>query len=199
MSCPGFESLLAPPSSSSSSSVPSFFGPSLHRHYAASSLLRPLLTSPRLSPWRSPQVRCRISPLAPPGSTRCVLMIFGLRCSEAACRPHHASLPVRVPAVESLLSASFSFASRLRLAVQLRLPSSAPIGSFHPTRFCPCWAHSARVPLDPLYAKRTDSPLPNRPTGASAAVNRTTQRKLPRTSRRLSVASPTYRLEPVVV
>ena len=146
MSCPGFESLLAPPSSSSSSSVPSFFGPSLHRHYAASSLLRPLLTSPRLSPWRSPQVRCRISPLAPPGSTRCVLMIFGLRCSEAACRPHHASLPVRVPAVESLLSASFSFASRLRLAVQLRLPSSAPIGSFHPTRFCPCWAHSAPDP-----------------------------------------------------
>jgi hypothetical protein len=23
------------------------------------------------------------------------------------------------------------------------LPSSAPIGSFHPTRFCPCWAHWA--------------------------------------------------------
>jgi hypothetical protein len=54
-----------------------------------------------------------------------------------------ASLPVRVPTVEGLPSASFSFASRLRLAVQLRLPSSAPIGSFHPTRFCPCWAHSA--------------------------------------------------------
>src|ERR1019366_1320265 len=25
--------------------------------------------------------------------------------------------------------------------VSLRLPSSAPVGSFHPTRFCPCWAH----------------------------------------------------------
>ena len=70
-------------------------------------------------------------------------MIFGLRCSGAACRPHPASLPVRVPAVESLLSASFSFASRLRLAFSLRLPSSAPIGSFHPIRFCPCWAHPA--------------------------------------------------------
>src|SRR5271167_5160125 len=28
----------------------------------------------------------------------------------------------------------------------LRLPSSAPIGSFHPTRFCPCWAHWGRSP-----------------------------------------------------
>jgi hypothetical protein len=43
---------------------------------------------------------------------------------------------------------------------------------------------SARVPLDPLYAKGTNSPLPNRPTGASAADQevRPTQRKLPRTS-----------------
>src|SRR5229473_2013496 len=33
----------------------------------------------------------------------------------------------------------------LRLAAtpcgSLQLPSSAPVGSFHPTRFCPCWAH----------------------------------------------------------
>src|SRR5437899_8487777 len=43
-------------------------------------------------------------------------MTFGLCCSQPACRPHQASLPVRVPAVESLLRASFSFASRLRLA-----------------------------------------------------------------------------------
>ena len=70
-------------------------------------------------------------------------MTFGLRCSRPACRPHPASLPVCVPAVESLPTASFSFASRLRLAVQLRLPSSAPIGSFHPIRSCPCWAHRA--------------------------------------------------------
>ena len=31
-----------------------------------------------------------------------------------ACRPHPASLPVRVPAVEGLPPASFSFTSRLR-------------------------------------------------------------------------------------
>ena len=70
-------------------------------------------------------------------------MTFGLRCSGPARRPHPASLPVRVPTVEGLPLASFSFASRLRLAVRLRLPSSAPVGSFHPTRFCPCWAHPA--------------------------------------------------------
>ena len=109
-----------------------------------SSVQRPLLTSLPLSWKRSPQVRCRICPFAPPGSTWCVLMIFGLRCSESACRPHPASLPVRVPTVESLPPGSFSFTSRLRLAVRLRLPSSAPIGSFHPIRFCPCWAHSGR-------------------------------------------------------
>src|SRR5277367_3141025 len=38
---------------------------------------------------------------------------------------------------------------RLRLAatprVSLRLPSSVPIGSFHPIRFCPCWAHDMRL------------------------------------------------------
>src|SRR5271154_126475 len=43
-------------------------------------------------------------------------MTFGLRCLSPACRPHPASLPVRVPAVEGLLRASFGFASRLRLA-----------------------------------------------------------------------------------
>ena len=134
---------MAPVSSSSSSSVPWFFSPSLQPHYRPSSLLWLLLTSPAFSRKRSPQVRCRICLLVPPGSTGCVLMTFGLRCSGPARRPHSASLPVCVPTVEGLPSASFSFASRLRLAVRLQLPSSAPIGSFHPIRFCPCWAHPA--------------------------------------------------------
>src|SRR5450759_2194446 len=43
-------------------------------------------------------------------------MTFGLCCSQPACRPHPASLPIRIPTVEGLLRASFSFASRLRLA-----------------------------------------------------------------------------------
>jgi hypothetical protein len=175
LSCPWFESLLAPPSSSSSSSVLSFFGPSLQPRYRPSSLLRPLLTSPRLSPKRSPQVRCRICPLAPSGSTACVLMTFGLRCSGPACRPHPASLPVRVPTVEDLLPASFSFASRLRLAVPLRLPSSAPIGSFHPIRFCPCWAHPAAPALMPArFAVRRVSMFfqPRKPVDTSVDAPR---------------------------
>src|SRR6478672_9282513 len=70
-------------------------------------------------------------------------MTFGLRCSEPARRPHPASLPVRVPAVESLPSASFSLHLAAGPCGRLRLSSSTPIGSFHPIRFCPCWAHSA--------------------------------------------------------
>jgi len=108
---------LPPRCSSFLSFVLWFFGPSLHRHYAASLLLWPLLTSHPFLLMRSPRVRCRICPLAPPGSTWCVLMTFGLRCSQPAGRPHPASLPIRLPAVETLLSASFSFASRLRPAV----------------------------------------------------------------------------------
>ena len=49
-------------------------------------------------------------------------MSFGLRCCWPACRPHPASLPVRVPTVESLLRASFSFTSRLRLALHYGCP-----------------------------------------------------------------------------
>jgi len=43
---------------------------------------------------------------------------FGLRVSSHACRPHRASLPVRVPAVGLSLQASFARRPRgLRLAV----------------------------------------------------------------------------------
>jgi hypothetical protein len=144
--------LLAPASSSSSSSVLSSCGPSLQPLCRPSSLLRPLLTSRRLSPRRSPQVRCRICPLVPPGSTQCVLMIFGLRCSGPACRPHPASLPVRVPAVESLPSASFSFALRFgygyrhrsRLAPFIQLDSAHAGHTMRRPRRPPCTLSAAR-------------------------------------------------------
>ena len=139
---PGFESSSFANSSPFSSSVPWFFGPSLHRHYPTSSLLRPLLTSPPLSRKRSPQVRRRICSLGPPGSTECVLMTFGLCCCQPACRPHRASLPVRVPTVESLLAASFSFTSRLRLAVRY--------GCRHRPRLAPS------IQLDSAHAGHTD-------------------------------------------
>ena len=65
------------------------------------------------------------------------LMTFVLRCSEPACRPHPASLPVRVPSVDSLLHACFSFTTRLRFAARygcrhrLRLAPFIPLDSAH--------------------------------------------------------------------
>src|ERR1039458_2422882 len=49
-------------------------------------------------------------------------MTFGLCCSQPACRPHPASLPVRVPPVEGLLRASFG-------CYTLRFATVAVIGS----------------------------------------------------------------------
>src|SRR6185503_5205610 len=92
----------------------------------------------------SPQVRCSLCPLAPSGSTRCVSYDFWVSL-----------FPASSPPASSLAASSCSygrgFAIRffwLHLAAtpcgSLRLPSSAPVGSFHPTRFCPCWAHWGR-------------------------------------------------------
>ena len=130
-------------------SVPSLapsgsFRPSLHPRYRASSLLRRLLTAPTLSRGSSPQVRCKIFPLAPSGSTWCVSDDFW------------ASLfPASSPPAPGLTAGSCSygrkFATRffqLHLAVtpcaSLRLSSSTPSRSFHLARFCPCWAHWGR-------------------------------------------------------
>src|SRR5882757_6492804 len=62
-----------------------------------------------------------------------------------------ASLPPAPGLTASSCSYGREFATRffqLHLAatpcVSLRLPSSASIGSFHPIRFCPCWAHHPR-------------------------------------------------------
>src|SRR5580700_3977012 len=57
-------------------------------------------------------------------------MTFGLRCSQPARRPHPASLPVRVPTVETLLRASFSFTSRLRLALRYGCPHRPRLAPF---------------------------------------------------------------------
>jgi hypothetical protein len=73
-------------------------------------------------------------------------MNFGLRCSQPACRPHPASLPVRVPAVESLLRASFSFTSRLRLAFRY--------GYHHRFRLAPF------IQRDSAHAGHTGAGLP---------------------------------------
>src|SRR5271170_5159968 len=93
-------------------------------------------------------------------------------------------LPASLPPTPGLAADSCSygreFATRffqLHLAatpcVSLRLPSSVPVGSFHPTRFCPCRAHwgrrSCRLPgrakLDDYLpvAFTFEQSLPNRP------------------------------------
>ena len=64
-------------------------------------------------------------------------MTFGLRCSQPACRPHPASLPIPARTVGRLLPAAFSFTSRLRLAVhygcrhRLRLAPFIQLDSAH--------------------------------------------------------------------
>ena len=47
-------------------------------------------------------------------------MNFGLRCSQPACRPHPASLPVSCSCGRGFATRFFSFASRLRLAFRYR-------------------------------------------------------------------------------
>jgi hypothetical protein len=83
-------------------------------------------------------------------SCRCVLSdLLGFAVASpftAHTKPHCQFVFLRSRVCYPLL---LSFTSRLRLCgFSLRLPSSAPIGSPHPTRFCPCWAHWRRLPLE---------------------------------------------------
>src|SRR5271169_1947796 len=75
-------------------------------------------------------------------------------------------LPASLPPAPGLTASSCSYGRefatrffRLHLAVtpcvSLRLPSSAPIGSFHPIRFCPCWAHYTRLQSRPPGVEAT--------------------------------------------
>ena len=76
--------------------------------------------------------------------------LYLMRLDDLWASLFRASLPPAPGLAASSCSYGRRFATRffqLHLAatpcVSLRLPSSAPIGSFHPTRFCPCWAHPA--------------------------------------------------------
>src|ERR1022692_3347071 len=88
-------------------------------------------------------------------------MTFGLRCSGPACRPHPASLPVRVPTVESLPPASFGFP----LAV-------APCGLATVAVIGPDWLLSSNKTLPMLGTPRGRPPgrPTSRRTRTSAAV-----------------------------
>ncbi len=122
--------------------IPDFFATTASAHFSSA------LTE-EISPGK-----CRICPLAPPGSTLCILMIFGLRCSGPARRLHPASLPVHVLTVDSLLRASFSFPSRFGLAFRY--------GCLHRPRLAPF------IQLDSAHAGHTPCARP--PGRASAAM-----------------------------
>ena len=102
-------------------------------------------------------------------------MDFGFRCSSPAHRPCPASTPVRLPAVVGSPPASFSFTSRLRLAVRLRLAPSPPLSTFQLIRHSPCRAHWHRRPRLWLGGSRQEqshgrgrpchSPYPRRQPG----------------------------------
>jgi len=93
---------------------------------------------------RSPRVKCRIYPLAPSGSTRCVSYDFWALLFPASSPPALASLPVSCSYGREFATRFFQLRLAATPCVSLRLPSSVPVGSFHPTRFCPCWAHWGR-------------------------------------------------------
>jgi hypothetical protein len=78
--------------------------------------------------------------------------LYPMRLDDLWASLFVASLPPAPGLTASSCSCGREFATRffrLRLAatpcVSLRLPSSAPVGSFHPTGFCPCWAHYTRL------------------------------------------------------
>ena len=139
---------MAPPDSGLFGRLPSLssfmrwsFSPSLHRHYSgffattASDDFSAALTT-EISPGKVQNLSFRAA------------WLYRMRLDELWASLFPASLPPAPGLTASSCSYSRKFATRffqLHLAatpcVSLRLPSSAPVGSFHPTRFCPCWAH----------------------------------------------------------
>ena len=84
----------------------------------------------------------------------------GFRATQHAHRPGPASLPIRVPTVVPLLTASFRFVSRLLPCGSLRLSSLTPVITSQITRLRPCRAHEvapfAGAWIETLYAVLTN-------------------------------------------
>lgn len=143
-----------------------FFGPLLQPFSRPSSLLRPLLTSARLSTRSSPRVRCMNFRPVPSGSTRCVF-----RCRLDFALPSTliariaASLPVRVPTVVPSLETSFALsASRHPPCPSLRLLSRSPFNTFQLMSSRPCRAHWCRSPTCLALGSPTRHPGPGAAT-----------------------------------
>ena len=149
---------ISPVSSSFSSSVLWSFGPWLHRHYSGF-----------FATTASDDFFCALTQKISPGkvqnlSSRAV-RLYLMRLDDLWASLFPASLPPASGLTAHFCSYGRKFATRclqLRLAatpcVSLRLPSSAPIGSFHPIRFCPCWAHWGRSPDLPCRRSRRQKP-----------------------------------------
>jgi len=123
---------IAPGSSPFSSSVLWFFSPSLHRHYNG------FLATTASADFSSTLMK-EISPGKVQNLSPRAAWLYLMRLDELRASLFGASLPPAPGLSASSCSCSRRFATRffqLRLAatpcVSLRLPSSAPIGSFHP-------------------------------------------------------------------
>src|SRR5713226_6882013 len=103
-------------------------------------------------------------------------MTFGLRCSQPACRPHPASLPVSCSYGRRFATRFFQLHLAATPCVSLRLSSSTPSSSFHLDRFCPCWAHWGR--LEPAAGFSPQKTEIFRPSGPLCSVP-VSQRHLP--------------------
>jgi hypothetical protein len=97
----------------------------------------------------SPALTREISPGKVQNLSPRAAWLYLMRLDDIRASLFPASLPPAPGLAASSCSYGRRFATRffrLHLAatpcVSLRLPSSAPIGSFHPIRFCPCWAHT---------------------------------------------------------
>ncbi len=117
------------------------FGPSLHRHYNG-------FFATTASADFSSTLMQEISPGKVQNLSPRADWLYLMRLDDLWASLFGASLPPAPGLTASSCPYGREFAARffrLRLAatpcVSLRLPSSAPIGSFHPIRFCPCWAH----------------------------------------------------------
>ena len=124
--------------------------------------------------------------------------LYRLRLDDLWASLFRASLPPAPGLTASSCSYGRRFATRffqLHLAVtpcgSLRLPSSAPVGSFHPTRFCPCWAHWCRPPglHEPSASSAARTEAPEHPDRRRARVCLERHAKQPRSH---SLFNPGY-------
>ena len=156
---------ISPVSSSFSSSVLWFFSPSLHRYYSG-------FFATTASDDFSSALAEEISPGKVQSLSSRAVWLYLMRLDDLRASLFPASLPPASGLTASFCSYGRKFALRffqLHLAAtpcgSLRLPSSAPVGSFHPTRLCPCWAHWGRrfrLPLSSINEGFFTGPLRSR-------------------------------------